>query len=67
MNKIKALLLQFVKPLVLAHVKDLDMLAPLLSAKMVEKGHMTKEQADALSLDLAKVVEAELLVLINKL
>lgn len=67
MNKLKVLLLNFVKPLVLAHVSDLDLMAPLLSNKMMEKGHMTKEQADALSLDLVKVVEAELVVLINKI
>lgn len=67
MNKLKSLLLGFVKPLLLAHLGDLNMLAPTLSAKMLEKGHMTKEQADALSLDLVQVVEAELLVLINKI
>lgn len=67
MNKLKSLLLTFVKPLVLAHVKDMDMLEPLLSAKLVEKSHMTKEQADALSKDLVDVVQVELVVLINKI
>jgi hypothetical protein len=67
MNKLKGLLLTFVKPLVLSHVSDLDMLAPLLSKKMLEKGHMTQEQADALSKDLVDVVQAELVVLINKI
>lgn len=67
MNKLKSLLLAFVKPLVLAHVGDLSLLAPLLSKKMLEKGHMTQEQADALSKDLVDVIQAELVVLIGKI
>ncbi len=67
MNKIKAMLLSFVKPLVLAHIQDLAMLSPMLSKVMVEKSHMTQEQADALSKDLIAVIETELTVLINKI
>lgn len=67
MNKVKALLLQFVKPLVLAHVGDLGMLAPLLAKVIVDKTHAPQDQADALAKDLVSVVEGELVVLINKI
>ncbi len=67
MNKIKSLLLTFVKPLVLAHINDLGMLAPMLAKVIVDKTHAPQDQADALALDLVKVVEGELVVLINKL
>jgi hypothetical protein len=67
MNKLKGLLLNFVKPLVLAHVSELSLLAPLLSKVLVEKSHMSQEQADALAKDLVLVVEGELVVLINKI
>lgn len=67
MNKVKALLLGFVKPLVLAHVKDLGLLAPMLAKVLVDKSHMSQDQATALSLDLVAVVEGELVVLINKI
>lgn len=67
MNKLKSLLLTFVKPLVLAHVTDLVLLAPLLAKVLVEKSHMSDDQAKALSLELVQVVETELVVLINKI
>lgn len=67
MNKLKSMLLTFVKPLVLAHVNDLGMLAPLLAKVIVDKTHAPQDQADALAKDLVQVVENELVVLINKL
>lgn len=67
MNKIKSLLLTFVKPLVLAHVADLALLVPMLSKVIVDKTHAPKDQADALASDLVAVVEGELVVLINKI
>lgn len=67
MNKLKGLLLQFVKPLVLAHVKDMDMLVPLLSKVIVDKTHAAPDQAEALAKDLVSVVEGELVVLISKI
>ncbi len=67
MDKLKAMLLNFVKPLVLAHVNDLGLLAPLLSKVIVDKAHLPQDQADALSKDLVAVVESELVVLINKI
>ncbi len=67
MNKLKSLLLSFVKPLVLAHLADLEKLAPALAKVIVDKTHAPQDQADALALDLVKVVEGELVVLINKL
>ncbi len=67
MNKLKSLLLTFVKPLVLAHINDLGMLAPLLAKVIVDKTHAPQDQADALALDLVKVVEGELTALINKI
>lgn len=67
MDKLKAMLLNFVKPLVLAHVQDLGLLAPILSKVIVDKTHAPQDQADALAADLVKVVEGELVVLINKI
>jgi hypothetical protein len=67
MNAIKGLLLKFVKPLVLAHIADLGMLAPMLAKVLMDKSHMSQEQATALSMDLVNVIETELTVLINKL
>ena len=67
MNKIKALLVSFVKPLILAHVADLSMLAPLLSGVLVNKAKLDKSMADPLAMDLVQVIEAELTKLINAL
>lgn len=67
MDKIKGFLLSFLKPLVLAHLADLGMLAPMLSKVLVEKGNLPQTQADALSTDLVTVVETELAMLINKI
>lgn len=67
MNKLKSMLLSFVKPLVLAHISKLDSLSPLLAKKMVEKSHMTQEQADSLAKDLLEVIETEVVVLVNKI
>ncbi len=67
MQKLKELLLTFVKPLVLAHLKDLTLLAPVLSKTLQEKSHMSPLQADALASDLIVVLEHELEVLINKI
>ena len=67
MDKLKGLLLNFVKPLILAHVSDLEKLAPLLAKVIVDKTHTPQDQADALSKDLIKVVEGELVILINKI
>lgn len=67
MNKIKSMLLGFVKPLVLAHIADLGMLVPMLSKVLQDKSHMTPEQANALALDLVSVVETELTLLVNKI
>jgi hypothetical protein len=66
MDKLKALLLKFVKPLVLAHIADLSMLAPMLAKVLVDKSHMSQDQANALAMDLVGVIETELTVLINK-
>ena len=67
MNKIKSMLISFVKPLVLAHIADLSMLSPLLAKVLVDKTHMAQDQATALSADLVSVIETELTVLINKI
>ena len=67
MNKIKEMLLKFVKPLVLAHLADLGMLMPHLAKVLVEKSHMSQEQADALAKDLLSVIETELRIMIEKL
>lgn len=67
MNKVKAMLLQFVKPLLLQHLSKLDMLEAPLSKKIVEKSHVSQEEADALSKALVDVVQTELAVLINKI
>ena len=67
LNKIKGMLITFVKPLLLAHLTDLTMLAPALSKVMMDKSHMDKMQADALAMDLIVVIEKELEVLINKI
>jgi hypothetical protein len=67
MNKMKSLLLSFVKPLVLAHLSDLGILAPMLSKVIVDKTHAPQEQADSLAKALVAVVENELALLVNKL
>ncbi len=67
MNKLKAMLLGFVKPLILAHVSDLSVLAPLLSGVLADKAHMDKTLADPLAMDLVQVVEAELTKLVTNL
>lgn len=67
MNKIKSMLLQFAKPLLLQHLSKLDMLEAPLAKKMVEKSHMSQEEADALSKALVDVIQTELAVLINKI
>ncbi len=67
MNKIKAMLLGFVKPLVLAHIQDLSMLAPLLAGVLVNKAKLDPTQSNALALDLVAVIETELAALINKI
>ena len=67
MDKIKGLLMQFMKPLVLAHIADLGMLTPMLAKVLVDKTHMSQDQAMALASDLVGVVETELAVLINKI
>lgn len=67
MNKLKLWLLAFVKPLVLAHVQDLGMLAPQLSRVLQNKAFLPQAQSDALAVDLIAVVETELVILINKL
>ena len=67
MDKLKALLLNFVKPLILAHVSDLSMLAPLLAGVLVNKAKLDPTQSQALALDLVAVIETELVTLINKI
>ena len=67
MDKIKGLLLKFVKPLVLAHIADLGMLSPMVAKTLMDKSHMSQEQADALAKDLVGVIETELTILVNKL
>ncbi len=67
MDKLKGMLLNFVKPLVLAHISDLGMLSPLLAKVVVDKLHIPQDQANALAADLVAVVEGELVVLINKI
>lgn len=67
MNKIKSMLLGFVKPLILAHVSDLSMLSPVLAAVLVNKAKMDPTQSNALAADLVAVVETELTNLINKI
>ncbi len=52
MHKLKSMLVGFVKPLILAHVADLGMLAPLLSGVLVNKARMDKSFADPLAMDL---------------
>lgn len=66
-DKIKGLLLQFVKPLILKNLEKLDMLEPVISAKIVEKSHVEKPTADALAKDLVDVLQVELKVLIEKI
>lgn len=67
LEKLKGMLVSFVKPLLLAHLKDLTMLAPMLAKVLVDKSHMSQEQANALALNLVDVIETELAVLINKI
>ena len=67
MNKLKSMLLGFVKPLVLAHVTDLVILAPKLSEMLVVKTNLTKEQSDALAMDVITILQHEVTLLINKL
>lgn len=67
MNKIKAMLLSFVKPLILSHIADLSMLSPILAKVLMDKTHMSQDQANTLSMDLIGVIESEISVLINKL
>ena len=67
MNKLKSLVLGFVKPLVLAHVADLAILAPKLSEILVVKTNLTKEQSDALAVDLVTILQHEVTILVNKL
>lgn len=67
MDKLKAMLLGFVKPLILAHVKDLSMLAPALVGVIVGKTNLSQDQANALAAALIDVVETELQVLVNKI
>lgn len=67
MEKLKSLLLQFVKPLVLAHIQDLSMLAPMFAGVLVNKAKLSQDQATMLANDLVAVVETELTNLVNKL
>ncbi len=67
MDKLKSMLLGFVKPLVLAHIADLSMLSPLLAKVLMDKTHMSQDQSNALAMELVGVIETELTVLINKL
>lgn len=67
MNKLKAMLLGFVKPLVLAHVKDLSMLVPMLSKELQDKAKLTPASADPLAVDLVNMLQAEIVKLINKI
>ena len=67
MTKLKSLLLNFVKPLVMAHIKDLSMLAPILSKVLQDKAKMSKTAADPLAMDLVVAVEEQLVNLINKI
>ncbi len=67
MNKLKSMLLPLVKPLVLKHLEQLDMLEPVLSKVIVDRTHVEKDKADALAKDLVDVLQVELAVLVNKL
>lgn len=67
MDKLKSMLLGFVKPLVLAHLSDLSMLTPLLASVLVDKAKLDPTQSTALAGDLIAVIETELANLINKL
>ena len=67
MNKIKSILLGFVKPLILAHISDLSMLTPLLAGVLVNKAKLDPTQSTALAGDLVAVIETELVTLINKI
>lgn len=67
MDKIKSLLLGFIKPLVLAHIQDLSMLAPLLSKVLQDKAKLSQTAADPLAMDLVVVIEQEIQMLINKI
>ncbi len=67
MNKVKSMLLSFVKPLVLKNLEKLDMLEPVLSKVIVDKTHVTQDQANALAKDLVDVLQVELAILINKI
>lgn len=67
MDKLKALLLNFVKPLVVAHIKDLSMLTPLLSKVLQDKAKLSQTAADPLAMDLVIVIEEEIQTLINKI
>ena len=67
MDKIKAMLLQFVKPVVLKHLEKLDKLEPILAKVIVEKTHVPQAEADALAKSLVDVLQTELAVLINKI
>lgn len=67
MNKIKSMLLTFVKPLVLAHIADLSLLSPMLSKVIMGKISIPQADADALAGELVNVIETEITTLINKL
>lgn len=67
LDKLKKMLVTFVKPLMLAHLKDMTMLQPMLSKVLMDKSHMDQVTADALALDLIVVIEKELEALINKI
>ena len=67
MNKLKSMLIGFVKPLILAHINDLSFLTPLLSGVLVDKAKMDVSLATPLAADMVNVIEAELTKLINAL
>lgn len=67
MSKLKLMLFNMVKPLVLSHLSDLGMLSPKLSQVIVDKSHLPQDQADALAAALVAAIETELAVLINKI
>lgn len=67
MNKLKSIVLSFVKPLVLAHVNDMDQLEPMLADIIVKKTNLTPDQATALAVNLVDVVKHEVVILVNKL
>lgn len=63
----KAWLLGFLKPLILAHVQDLSFISPLFAGVLVNKAKLDPTQANALAGDLVAVVETEIASLINKI